>query len=281
MRLNYFYSDTVDQFTFYRVPKMLFVDDEFNSLTIPAKLLYGLLLDRSCLSASNGWTDDYNRVYIIFTIDEIMEMMACARQKVSKMLKELESIGLIERKRQGLGKPNLIYVKDFRRQFKSFENHKHGDMNNENVEVCKSNGNNTELNKNKDSDNNLSFYPEISEFDSSREALKEQIELDSLLQCFSSHQAMVYEIFEILLDTLNSTSPSIRIGSEYKDSEQVKNQLRKLKFNHIQYVMNSLLENTSKVKNIYAYLLTSLYNATFTIDSYYTKLVNHDLNGYE
>lgn len=94
------------------------------------------------------------------------------------MLKELESIGLIERKLQGLGKTNLIYVKDFRIQFKSFENHKHGDMNSENVEVCKLNGNNTDLNKNKDSDKNISFYPNISQYESSREELREQTELD-------------------------------------------------------------------------------------------------------
>ncbi len=77
-------------------------------------MLYGILLDRMSLSAKNGWIDKNGRVYIIFTIDEAKMALNCAEQKAIKLLSELEKkAGLIERKRQGLGKPNLIYVKNF------------------------------------------------------------------------------------------------------------------------------------------------------------------------
>lgn len=114
MEFDYFYGQQAEQFSFYRIPKALFTDKQFSDLSPEAKVLYGILLDRMNLSAKNGWIDDAGRVYIIFTLDEIMQSLACADQKATKMMKELENkAGLIERKRQGLGKPNLIYVKNF------------------------------------------------------------------------------------------------------------------------------------------------------------------------
>jgi hypothetical protein len=111
---DYFYGAESEQFSFYRIPKVLFTEERFRHISAEAKVLYGLLLDRMSLSAKNGWQDKENRVYIIFTIEDIMEAMGCADQKAGKLLYELENkCRLIERKRQGLGKPNLIYVKNF------------------------------------------------------------------------------------------------------------------------------------------------------------------------
>ena len=125
---DYFYGAESEQFSFYRIPKVLFTEERFKAISAEAKVLYGLLLDRMSLSAKNGWQDKENRVYIIFTIEDIMEAMGCADQKAGKLLYELESkCGLIERKRQGLGKPNLIYVKNFvtpsESRFLNRENH--------------------------------------------------------------------------------------------------------------------------------------------------------------
>ena len=108
---DYFYGHQSEQFTFYRIPKVLFIDPKFKKLSIEAKLLYGLFLDRMSLSAKNEWFDEQGRVFIIFTIEEIMEALGCAKAKSVGLLKELETISLIERKRQGLGKPNIIFVK--------------------------------------------------------------------------------------------------------------------------------------------------------------------------
>lgn len=109
---DYFYGKQADQFAFYRVPKTLFTEERFWNVSADAKMLYGILLDRMNLSAENSWLDDAGRVYIIFTIGEIKNSLGCAEKKAVKLLDELEKkCGLIERKRQGLGKPNLIYVK--------------------------------------------------------------------------------------------------------------------------------------------------------------------------
>ena len=114
MGFNYFYGSEAEQFTFFRIPKVLFSDKRFSGMTTDAKLLYGLMLDRMGLSMRNGWFDEENKVYIIYRMEEIIEDLGCARQKVSKLLDELDNcVGLIERKRRGLGKPNIIYVKNF------------------------------------------------------------------------------------------------------------------------------------------------------------------------
>lgn len=111
---DYFYGAEAEQFSFYRIPKVLFTEERFRNVSAEAKVLYGLLLDRMSLSCKNGWLDKEGRVYIIFTIEEVMTALGCADQKAGKLLHELESkCRLIERKRQGLGKPNLIYVKNF------------------------------------------------------------------------------------------------------------------------------------------------------------------------
>lgn len=113
IRFDYFYGQESEQYSFYRIPKLLFTNDYFRQLSCDAKVLYGLMLDRISLSAKNGWCDELNRIYIIYTIAEIKEMLNCAEQKANKLLSELDvykGIGLIERKRQGLGKPNIIYV---------------------------------------------------------------------------------------------------------------------------------------------------------------------------
>lgn len=114
MSFDYYYGSQAEQFSFYRIPKILFTEPRFKNTSAEAKILYGLLLDRMSLSAKNGWLDEMGRVYIIYTLEEIMEALGCADQKALKLLSELEKkCGLIERKRQGLGKPNLIFVKNF------------------------------------------------------------------------------------------------------------------------------------------------------------------------
>lgn len=79
-------------------------------------MLYGLMLDRMSLSMKNGWLDAQNRAFIIYTVDEVMEDIGCARATCVKIMKELDTengIGLIEKKRRGLGRPDIIYVKNF------------------------------------------------------------------------------------------------------------------------------------------------------------------------
>lgn len=114
MQYEYFYGAQAEQFSFYRIPKALFTEPNFRELSTDVKVLYGILLDRMSLSLKNQWLDAQNKVYIIFTVEEIMDALNCANQKATRLMVELEKqAGLIERKRQGLGRPNLIYVKNF------------------------------------------------------------------------------------------------------------------------------------------------------------------------
>lgn len=112
---NYLNSKGIDKFTFYRMPKMLFTDD-FQSLSCEAKVLYGLLLDRSALSKQNNWIDENDRVYVYFKQDEAMDMLNIKKNKVISIFKELEEIGLIVRKKLGQGNPTRIFVMNFSEQ---------------------------------------------------------------------------------------------------------------------------------------------------------------------
>lgn len=134
MDFDYFYGRGADQFAFYQIPKILITDEKFAGITMESKILYSLMLDRASLSVKNGWLDEDGKVFIYYKLDRIMADMHCANQKATKMLKELEDkAGLIERQKQGQGKPTKIYVKDFatglhdygpdRRIIQTHENH--------------------------------------------------------------------------------------------------------------------------------------------------------------
>jgi len=116
LNLDYFYGSEAEQYSFYRIPKALFTDEHYKSVTVEAKVLYGLLLDRMGLSVRNGWVDEGQRVYIYFTLEDAMEQMDCGKDKAVKLFKALDTatgIGLIERRKQGQGRPTRIYVKNF------------------------------------------------------------------------------------------------------------------------------------------------------------------------
>ena len=177
MKFNYYYGKEAETFSFFRIPKLLFTDEAFRVLSSDAKVLYGILLDRMSLSMKNGWIDEENKVYIIFTIEEIAETMCCATQKATKILQELDDkkgIGLIEKKRLGLGRPNILYVKNFivqssdeegiekdedftgeeeiinqellNSQLKNYENHNSGNVKITKQELLKSQCNKTNIN---------------------------------------------------------------------------------------------------------------------------------------
>lgn len=116
LNLSYYYGTEADQYSFYRIPKILFTDKRFKDVSVDAKVLYGLMLDRMALSMKNGWLDESNRVFIFFTLEDAIELLGYGHSKIIKLLSELDTtkgIGLIERKKQGQGKPTVIYVKSF------------------------------------------------------------------------------------------------------------------------------------------------------------------------
>ncbi len=433
IQFDYFTGMEAEQYSFYRVPKVLFTESCFKALSCEAKVLYGLMLDRMSLSIKNRWLDSEDRVYIIFTVEEIAELMNCGTQKAVKLVKELDSnngIGLIEKKRLGLGKPNVIYVKNFmlrevpdqkpmdscadlqseqknhrkcadlqseqgnheecanlqseaenrektgtflncenhhsgvvkstiqdcvesqlqngenhnsgmmkttnqefsESQFQNGENHHSGVVkstiqdcvesqlqngenhnsgmmkttnqefsesqfqNGENhhsriVEITKpeypkSQSNNTDINKTDISETEINqSYPIISgnlkkkrdvmeEMRTYREVIHENID-------YQYHaREDVDELVELMIEVMMMPEDSmIRIAGTEKPVALVKSRFMKLNYSHIEYVLFCLNRNTTKVGNIKAYLLTALYNAPATINSYYQAEVNHDMYG--
>lgn len=117
LEFDYFYKRDLERFQFFMLPKILVTGEQFKTISSDAKILYACLFDRISLSAKNDWLDKEGRIYIIFTIEEIMKTINRSRPTAVKALDELDKntrgIGLIERKRLGFGKPNIIYVKDF------------------------------------------------------------------------------------------------------------------------------------------------------------------------
>ncbi len=110
---QYFKASEAENYVFYKVPKALFTDEKYKAVSTDAKMLYGLLLDRMHLPVKNGWTDKYGRVYQYFTVKEAKEKLRFGHEKICKLFSELEKSDLILRKRQGQGKPSIIYLKKF------------------------------------------------------------------------------------------------------------------------------------------------------------------------
>ena len=377
LQFDYYRGMEAEQYTFYRIPKVLFTAECFKSLSCEAKVLYGLLLDRMSLSIKNRWFDEEDRVYIIFTVEDVMELLNCSRQKAIKNLAELDSekgIGLIEKKRLGLGKPNVIYVKNFiikespeqeekepenagntqkyenhtsrsmenelpevpksyfkeyenqtsgsmknrllevpESNFKKCENHTSKSMENRLLEVPKSYSNNTDINNTDLSDTEFSnteysktdlndtepgvsvIYPNpiqsnlsisgtepdvMGEMDAYRDIIREHISYECFQDGRYHRREDVDELVELMVEVMMlPDNGTVRIAGVEKPVAVVKNRFMKLEHGHIEYILTCLGANTTKVGNIKAYLLTTLYNAPLTISNYYTAEVNHNLYG--
>ena len=284
MYFDYFYTEQSENYTFYRIPKVLFTDDIFKDLTTDAKVLYGLLLDRISLSRENGWIDDAGRVYIYYTIKGVKKSMRCANTKACGLLKELNEFGLIERKKQGQGKPSIIYVKDFTR----FQKAELWDSDKENTKDIrfrilddrKMESINTERNNTELSNTN----PILSGLDVDkderaiyRDILFEQLDMAILYDRYPLEKETLDAIMNLMLDVICSKRKTIRIAGDDKPVNVVKSQFLKLNSSHIEYVMDCMQSNATKVRNIKQYLLATIYNAPLTIQSYYQALVNNDM----
>jgi len=287
---DYFYGAQAEQFSFYRVPKVLFTREQFKQLSAEAKILYGIMLDKLDLSVKNKWGDEKGRVYIIYTIEQIMADMNCADQKATKLLDELEKkCGLIERKRQGLGKPNLIFVKNFitgvegpmMAQIQNRENHDSEAVNITTADYPKSRGINTNHNNTENNDINpirLGFDEDgMCERNEYERYFRESLSIDVLIRENLGEEETILGILDLMVDVCCSKRSVIRIAGDDKPLAVVKSRFMKLNAEHIRYVLKCLSENTTRVRNIRQYLLTALYNAPATIRPFYQAWVNNDM----
>lgn len=338
MTFDYFYGSQAERYSFYRVPRALIKDRRFKGLSSDAKLLYGLMLDRLALSMKNGWIDERQRAYIYYKAENIMEDLCVTKATCTKIMAELDSvkgIGLIERKRQGLGRPDIIYVKDFMTvsddggdramecpsgqgnpgtDTKKHNNHTAGGSDIELLAVQKTGGKKHEgqaagssdakplavqkmaPNNNKWSHRDESHREDIhhsimldgsrkrrhSEDDVGRymDLIRENIAYDHFMRYGATgEKELAEELYHLILDVVLVRRETVRIGSEEYPYEIVRSRFLKLKQPHIEYVMDAMRNNTAKVRNIRAYLLTALYNAPDTMNHYYRQEVNHDMFG--
>ena len=285
MTLDYFYGQAGELFSFFRIPKALFQEQRFQDLSTDAKTLYGILLDRMSLSVKNEWFDKKGRVFIIFTIEDVKRTLRCADNKATRLLRELEEFGLIERKRRGQGKPCLVYVKNF-----SSESSKESVKNRDNDDSCgskiacqdpvKSRGIKKKENKTEMNNTNLILSDE-SEKMKNRELLEEyfsrSLEMDLLLRLYPDDEDTLYQIVNLLVDTCATNRKLLHIAGDDKPAEVVRSRFMKLNADHIRFVLKCLAENSNPIRNMKQYLLASLYNAPTTMQLSYQNQTNHDL----
>ena len=300
MNFKYFYGTEADQFSFYRIPKALFTNDCFKDLSSDAKILYGLMLDRMSLSIKNQWFDEENRAYIYFSIEDIMELLNCGRNKAVKSLQELDDekgIGLIEKRRQGFGKVTIIYVKSFVQEECEEQKKEKSKMvkfinqtsveEEETEEVYISNSNNTNINNTNLSENKSNHIvsadgigseeDEMETLHAYQSLIKDNLDYDSLLVSHPHDKNQIDEIVDLIVETVMCKSDKVLIASNWYSGALVRGKFMKLNYSHVEYVLHCLEGNTSKIKNIKKYLLAALFNAPSTISGYYRAEVNHDM----
>ena len=223
MTLDYFYGQSGELFSYFRIPKALFQDSRFRQLSTDARTLYGILLDRMSLSVKSGWMDKQGRVYIIYTVREVQESLCCAEHKAVKLFRELEQIDLIERKRRGLGRPSLIYVKDFTTGLSKTHNLNCANSNSgvaqsavqerQKPQANKTDKNKTEMNK-----------PDPINSEDIREQLEDYfyqvLEVELLLRLFPDDEDTIYQIVDLLVDTCATKRRMVVCNSFWMASRQ-------------------------------------------------------------
>lgn len=331
VQFEYFYGNQAEQFAFYRIPKLLITSPEFKRVSDSAKLLYGLMLDRMSLSIKNGWVDDENRAFIYFTTNDVMEQMCCGTEKATKLLAELDvekGIGLIERKKQGQGKPAIVYLKkfyvddngndrnarlseteipDFRKsKVKTFENRntrlsevESADFRESKCNYNKYNNtyvNDTEKSYTERNDTEITSYPInqvncntspsstgkgidtmrwIEKRQTYEKIIKNNIDYDIIVNNYS--KAWLDEIVAVMVDVVCSDEPTIRINKQEYPHEVVKSRFLKINSAHIEYIDMALKSNTSDVRNIRAFLITTIYRSFETADNWFSAKVQYDM----
>ena len=241
---------------FYRIPKLLFTDDSFKKLCIDAKVLYGLMLDRISLSLKNKWLDDDNRAYIYFSQQEAMETLNCKENKVVAIFKSLEDFNLIKRKKQGQGKPAIIYpmliIQDDNNSQPSDDQKSTDDayisgIDNSTVQTVinpkssfgkakgldldKTNANYNNIN-NTDivTSNHINLRDGITmdDYNAYAQLIKNNIELDTLKKMNPLRADIIDGIYDLILETVLSKNGTIRIAQNVYPAEFVKAKFLKL-----------------------------------------------------
>jgi hypothetical protein len=313
MNFDYIKSYDAEHFSFIRVPKLLVTDKRFEHLSAPAKFLYGILLDRVSLSLQNDWVDENGNVYIYYTLNEIQRALCCGTGKAVALLAELDSkkgIGLIERVKQGQGRPDIIYVKNFSTcaellasdacgETQTSENRKSRLAKNESLDFQKSKPSNTDSNKTDINETNLSFNQTdgsdgrseseneqqsifaLSDIKRLKVDMAEQVCLHGFLEERDARGEAVYNpglvrcVFAVIVEMLVHAGKRIYVDNSNLNAEYVKEQIRTISPSAFEYALNGLQSSTNPVRNMKAYIRTAVYRAVTFHEAHY----DYDENG--
>lgn len=314
MQFDYFYGSEAEQFTFYRIPKILITSQFFKKVSDSAKLLYGLMLDRMSLSIRNGWLDDDNRAYIFFTTNDVMEQMCCGTEKATKMLAELDSekgIGLIERVKQGQGRPAIIYLKKFydledkdttsqsstsKNENQAFEESKNKTFENRKSRVSETES--QDFRKSKCNYNNINYtdinyiYPinqdsyNIQNSDQTEERwidrytktvdeIKTQIDYDYLIN--HAECDIVDEVVNIMAEVMTVYRPKYKIEGDFIEYNAVVNKFRQITAQKLEICLLAYSRKIQRIKNPKAYWISTLYNIPLTSGIVLQNMINSDI----
>ncbi|MDD2409968.1 MAG: replication initiator protein A [Bacilli bacterium] len=305
--MDFFHINNSEEFVFYRIPKILFTDLKYKNMSTDARVLYGVLLDRVGLSIKNKWIDDCGRVFIIFRREEVQELLGYKKDKIIKLFKELNDIGLIQEIVQGNNKPNIIYVKkfldndnyepsslvvsmevgktDIGKSKKSTPEYRKKRL----PELEKTDSNNTNINNTNFI--NQSIYPEQQD---EMSLTNDEDEIDGLIETeipidknvnrvikknigyneLKNTYPEIEDIYKLMIDTFTSNKKTMTINKEQIPIEKVRDRFLYLNSMHIEYVLECVTKQTN-INNMRSYLLTALYNAPTSINSFYSNKVKN------
>ena len=259
--LDYYKSNETLSHKYYQIPQKLFESSLYkDNLNSDSKILYAFLLDRLSLSNRNHWVDNNNRIFLIFTRQEVQEKLGLSEKTVTKAFKQLSDVNLIEEKRQGLGKPNLIYVAKVQYEDKILDTEK--------VQVLNSNfygsvavENTVQEQENLQAINTYNIKTNLINTDSINPQSKQKsISLNEVkgkckLNEFTKEEQ---SILEDVIDRLYYAD-NLKVGSIVITNSKILSKLHLINKNNLIQLLNIMKDN-GNIKNIINYLIICLYN---------------------
>lgn len=261
--IDYYKNNEILENSYYQIPQELFINKLYKEkLNSDSKILYAFLLDRLSLSQKNHWFDELNRVYLIFTRGEVQEKLCLSEKTVTKAFKQLTDTNLIVEKRQGLGKPNLIYVGKIQHeeiitnieqenlQVLNSKNYGSREVKNTILDVEKFptiNPNNIKTNIT----NTNSINPQNNNVCISLNVVKEKCQLNDFSK---EEQTMLEDVIERLY-----YADTLKVGSVIITNSKILSKLALINKNNLIQLLD-IAKSSNNIKNITNYLMICLYN---------------------
>ena len=238
--IDYYKNNEILENSYYQIPQELFVNSLYKEkLNSDSKILYAFLLDRLSLSQKNHWFDEYGRVYLIFTREEVQDKLCLSEKTVTKAFKQLLEVNLITEKRQGLGRPNLIFVgKIIHQDIKELPEL-------ENLQAINTNNINTDI------INTNSINPHSEKEEITLEEIKNKSKLNEFEQ---EEKCILEDVIERLYNC-----KILKIGNVNINNSKILSKLKLINKNNLIQLLN-ISKQSNNIKNMINYLMICLYN---------------------